>query len=259
MTTIEYAKPMEVDTLEDCWFYHTFELADGTVLSGVWDLRDGIDKYLGGMKFDGCKVLDVGAASGGLSFHIEKDAAEVYSFDIADDQMMDMVPYAKLDEQVARDTVAKHVRQVKKSYWFMHSQLQSKAKAIYGDIYNLSAHCPKVDVVVLGSILLHLRDPLKVLTEAGKLGPSTIIVTDLVPRRYFLHRLIPWAFRPTLYFKGDPKDDTGEPSADWWNVSPKFVQQVLKVMGYTDTTLSFHSHPWKGKKMLMYTVVGKRP
>lgn len=48
----------------------------GTI-QGEWDLRGSVDKYLGHFDFTGKRVLDVGAASGILSFYIEKKARKL--------------------------------------------------------------------------------------------------------------------------------------------------------------------------------------
>src|SRR5262245_36356241 len=66
-----YAQPREVTELSDCWFYHTADIPGHGCVQGQWDLRPNIDRYLGGVNFHGKRVLDVGAASGFLTFNME--------------------------------------------------------------------------------------------------------------------------------------------------------------------------------------------
>ncbi len=40
-------KPKTVPDINDCIFYHTIELPDFGLIKGQWDLRKGIDSYVG--------------------------------------------------------------------------------------------------------------------------------------------------------------------------------------------------------------------
>ncbi len=64
-------------------------------VKGHWDLRDCIKPYLGDYDFKGKRVLDVGAASGFLTFSMEKQGADVVSFDMASGAQWDVVPQRK--------------------------------------------------------------------------------------------------------------------------------------------------------------------
>src|SRR5690242_1099326 len=90
-----YAEPRVITELRDCDFYHTVDVPGHGCVRGPWDLRQGIDRYLNYAHFSGKRVLDVGSASGFLSFHMEKQGAEVVSYDLsAVDGRWDVVPFA---------------------------------------------------------------------------------------------------------------------------------------------------------------------
>jgi len=42
-----FAVPQKVEDVADCYFYHTVELPGYGVITGDWDLRHGVDDYLG--------------------------------------------------------------------------------------------------------------------------------------------------------------------------------------------------------------------
>src|SRR5271169_692926 len=94
MTSEPYAEPRNITSLDDCYFYHSMDLPGYGAVSGEWDLRTGLDAYLGNYDFAGKRVLDVGAASGILSFHAESRGAEVVSFDLSEEYSWDIVPFA---------------------------------------------------------------------------------------------------------------------------------------------------------------------
>jgi predicted nucleic acid-binding Zn ribbon protein len=49
---------------------------------------------------------------------------------------------------------------------------------IYGDIYHLAAAEPPCDVVLIGQILVHLRDPLEALRQASLVARETLVITE---------------------------------------------------------------------------------
>src|SRR5439155_19518331 len=67
-----YAPTRTVENLSECWFYHTMDLPGHGTVEGAWDLRDGVDAYLGGVDVQGKRALDVGTASGFLCLERER-------------------------------------------------------------------------------------------------------------------------------------------------------------------------------------------
>jgi hypothetical protein len=59
-----FAVPREVKDAADCYFYYTMEVPGHGVMHGNWDLRRGVDAYLGNVAFAGQRVLEIGPASG---------------------------------------------------------------------------------------------------------------------------------------------------------------------------------------------------
>src|SRR5207249_7736437 len=54
-----------------------------------WDLRGGVDEYLGKVAFEGQRVLEIGPASGFLTFEMEKRGADVVSVEVTEEHGWD--------------------------------------------------------------------------------------------------------------------------------------------------------------------------
>jgi SAM-dependent methyltransferase len=246
-----YASPKIVNDINECIFYHTVELPGIGIVEGSWDLREGIHEYLGNVNFKGKRVLDVGTASGFLCFFMEKQGAEVICFDLSKEYDWDIVPFAKWKERqhIANDRKT-IIDKLNNSYWFAHRLYNSLAKVVYGSVYEIPNQIGPVDIVVYGSILLHLRDPFFALQNGLKLARETVIVADAL-------RGQPVKFNePYMQFLPDPK--TIEPKDTWWDIRPELVIRMIGVLGFEDTRISQHYQKYNGKSNLLYTVVGNR-
>lgn len=197
-----YAAPREIASLEDCYFYHTMDVPGFGTVKGEWDLRGAIDQYLGRYDFAHKRVLDIGAASGILTFHMEQHGAQVVSYDLSDEYDWDIVPFKVNDNETARAERRAHLRRINNSFWLCHKAFQSSARMVNGAVYDIPREIGPVDVAVFGSILLHLRDPFLALENGARLAQEAIIVADVSPygrlASQFLRRprFMPKAKRP---------------------------------------------------------------
>src|SRR5271156_2023993 len=96
------SKRREGADLTDFVWYHAFELPDGTVLPGVWDLRGHESAYLGGVELAGKRVLELGPATGALTFYMERMGAEVVAFEAGFDVPIDTLPLRGEDQHEER-------------------------------------------------------------------------------------------------------------------------------------------------------------
>jgi O-methyltransferase len=238
-----FAEPVKVDDLADCYFYHTIELTGHGVISGDWDLRAGVDEYLGNVEFAGKSVLEIGPASGFLTFEMEKRGAEVVSVEVTAEHGWDFVPYpsARLEEILGPRRIV--MQQLKNSYWFSHAALHSKAQVYYGDVYNLPASLGEFDIAVMAAVLLHCRDPLRIVEQCAKRAKSLIIVDK---------------FHPDL--EGAPGCRLAPTPENflwhtWWHFSTQFFTQFLAVMGFTTTDPTTHEQFHRGRAHTLFTIV----
>jgi len=248
---MEYAKPRAVNGLSECYFYHSMDLPGIGMVKGNWDLRQNIDEYLGRADFKGKRVLDVGCASGFLSFHMEKQGADVVSFDLDKNLDWDMVPFAKWEHlhhiSNERKTI---VDRLNNSFWLAHRLLDSRAKVAYGSVYAIPEAIGAVDYSVYGSILLHLRDPFLALQNGLRLTREKVIVSDV------LRGVKIKTGEPYLGFLPDFK--TVEPKDAWWDVRPEWVVAAIGALGFEKTKITYHTQKYEGRDIELYTVVGTR-
>ena len=72
-----YAPSRTITEISDCYFYHTIDLPGHGIIKDEWDLRTGLDSYLGHIQLTGKRVLEIGTANGFLCFEMEKRGAEM--------------------------------------------------------------------------------------------------------------------------------------------------------------------------------------
>ena len=227
MTEQLYADPKSVDNIEDCYFYHRMELPGHGVVEGDWDIHDAVDAYLGNLDFSGKRVLDVGSASGYLTFEMEKRGADVVSFDMSSGNSWNLVPHVEVqrDEVAIREQCRAIHQQLVNSYWLSHRALDSKAKVHYGDVYNLPVELGGFDIVFMGMILPHLRDPFQALYSASRLCREKLVINVVKASglTQFFSRSSKAKFLPST--KNGIRDI-------WWKLSPACLESMLGVLGF---------------------------
>ena len=251
-----FARPRTVESLAECAFYHTMDLPGFGTVEGQWDLRSGIRDYLGRVELRGKRVLDVGTASGCLAFWMESQGADVVGYDISEAFDWDVVPYAGVDTDAQRAERRGHIARLNNSFWLARRALGSSVRAAYGSVYAIPDGLGEFDVAVLGSILLHLREPFRALEQALRLTRETAIVTDVLPRRSLLVPAVARWFGPCAEFLPDGR--AGAPDDSWWRITPALVVRMLGVLGFGETSVTVHSQPFQGRPQRLFTVVGRR-
>jgi SAM-dependent methyltransferase len=218
--------PRFVDRLEDCFFYHAMELPGFGLIPAHWDLRGRFDDYVGGVEVTGKSVLDVGAATGFLSFEAEKrGASRVLSFDMSDARQQTFLPFKdKLyyrDPERWAEQYGAEIEQWKNAYWLCHRLLNSKAEVYYGNVYELPAALGDFDIAIVGSVLEHLSDQISALASIARRTKETIVVVSpLLQTDERIARFEALA---------------GNPAADftWWTYSLGVYREVFAMLGFS--------------------------
>ena len=220
---------------------------------GHWDLRGRFNDYTGNVDVSGKSVIDIGTATGFLSFESERNgASEVVSFDMAHGVQQTFLPFK--DKLHYRDHAAwgeKHnveVEQWKNAYWLCHRLLNSNAKVYYGDIYNLPVELGQFDIAIVGSVLEHVNDQISAIASVAHLVRETIvIVSPVIESEERIAR-----------FEG--LSDHPENDFTWWTYSTGLYREVLNMLGFTldRITESQYLYHYKERLETRYTMVAVR-
>ena len=184
-------------------------MTSSSTIPGAWDLRGRFDDYTAGVPVSGRTFLDVGTATGFLSFEAEKRGATVTSFDADGPER-----YEYVTDKGGRDPTRLHRRL--NAYAFSHAKLKSAATLVLGDIYSMSESVVPHDVVLIGQILVHLRDPLLALQQAAKVTKDTLIITEGSFE----------ADQPLQVFLGV------QSYYSWWHLSTGLYRAYLDILGF---------------------------
>ena len=169
---------------KDCQFYTVQDIPGlNEPTKGEWDLRDNVGKYLGDVDFKDKTVLELGPASGCLTFEIENRGGEITSIELSlEEDMWDVVPNCthdwKNEEIEHRENDLKFVQN---AFWFAHKAFNSNARVIYSNAKNITSDIGLYDISLMGSVLLHLQNPFLALQNMLCLTKEKAIITDLLP------------------------------------------------------------------------------
>lgn len=265
-----YARARAVESVTDCYFYHSMEVPGHGEVTGEWDLRGDEYRYLGGVDLTGRRVLELGAASGFLTTHMERQGAEVVAYDLSEDHSWDIVPFQGTEARGA-DAWRGHLRRINNGFWLNHAAQGLTAQLVHGTVYTVPAELGRFDVATFASILLHLRDPFLALQTSLRLVTDTVIVTDVYPASEY-HLLgdlvdapgsdVLTPLPPTAWGQAKatflPQHWDHAYGDTWWHMSPEVVRRYLGVLGFEQTEVTYHHALAGGRRTLLYTVVGRR-
>jgi tRNA (mo5U34)-methyltransferase len=211
---------LRADVLGREW-YHTLELAPGVVTPGWFDTRR-LAGQLPWPDLAGRRCLDVGTFDGFWAFEMERrGAGEVVAVDLLDPRRWDWPAGAAPDTVEAIGSRKGHGE----GFEIAARALGSAVTRTERSVYDLSpATEGQFDVVYVGSLLLHLRDPLRALTAVRSVvrPGGEILLVDAVdlPLTLAFPRL-PLA---TL-------DGVGRPW--WWKPNLAGLSRLVSTSGFT--------------------------
>src|SRR5579884_2265954 len=157
-------------------WYHTLELAPGLVTPGWLDHRPIVRKVPLPQRLNGLRCLDVGTFNGFWAFEMERRGArEVIAIDVLDPHAWEWPPGS--DRRTIEALAARMADG--DGFEIARSALGSSVRRIDRSVYELTeVEVGKFDVIYLGSLLVHLRDPVKALERLRDVCAGTLIVVD---------------------------------------------------------------------------------
>jgi tRNA (mo5U34)-methyltransferase len=161
--------------VEQIDWYHTLELGHGVVTPGYLDHRGVRKRIPFPATLSGKRCLDVGTFNGFWAFEMERLGGEVVAVDVLDPQAWDWplgsdpATVAAIGERLAQGS----------GFELARAALRSSVKRIDRSVYELDpGELGSFDVVYLGSLLVHLRDPVRALERVRSVCAGTLILVD---------------------------------------------------------------------------------
>ena len=206
MSSVDAPADLRAGVQEQAW-YHTLELAPGVVTPGWFDTREVPGRIGFPASLAGQRCLDVGTFDGFWAFEMERRGAEdVLGIDILDPRGWDWPigsPPDVVEALAARKRGGEGFELARRA---LGSRVRREELSVY-DVTEASAG--RFDFIFVGSLLLHLRDPVLALERLRGVCDGALLVLDVVdpwmtarhPRRPVATldgRDRPWWWQPNL-------------------------------------------------------------
>jgi tRNA (mo5U34)-methyltransferase len=207
------------DQVEALDWYHTLELAPGVVTPGWLDTRKVVSRIPFPASLEGKRCLDVGTFNGFWAFEMERrGAAEVIAVDVLDPARWDWP--VRAEAETVQAIAARHAGGA--GFELARSALGSRVERLDRSVYELDPdELGQFDLVYVGSLLVHLRDPVAALERVRAVCRGTLIVVDGVdPLLSLMLRRRPVA---TLEGFGRPW---------WWYANDAGVVRMVEGAGF---------------------------
>ena len=200
--------------MHDVRWYHTIELPGGDVTPGYFDTRAAADVVPLPPRLDGMRCLDVGTYDGFWAFEMERrGAAEVVGVDVLDPRRWDW-PGDSTAEALAA------IGLPRSGFDVARDALGSSAVRRDLSVYELSPDVVgEFDVVYMGSLTLHLRDPVGALERVRSVCRGVLVLEDAIDPALSLRR------SPSAVFDG-----RGRPW--WWKVNASGLARLAEAAGF---------------------------
>jgi 2-polyprenyl-3-methyl-5-hydroxy-6-metoxy-1,4-benzoquinol methylase len=176
---------------QDYW-YHGYYFDNGFAVRGDYNIGLDIDSYGFPADLDGMTVLDIGTGAGWFAHYLHQRGAVVTTVDvrgICDYDMVGRYEYPPLSSEGREpdrydvDGEPIYYSPSSSGFWLMGDILQAdirfrnaRANEICPDLFDGE----RFDLVFMGAILCHLRDPIGALMAARSVCSGQIIASTLV-------------------------------------------------------------------------------
>jgi tRNA (mo5U34)-methyltransferase len=205
--------------IEDRQWYHTLELGNGLLTPGWFDHRPIVGELPLPASLAGKRCLDVGTFDGFWAFEMERrGAAEVVAVDVPDAQDWDWPAFS---EDQVRAVLAERKRGGD-GFRLAHDALGSRVEHRAVSVYDLDpAQLGSFEFVYLGSLLIHLRDPVRALERVRAVCSGELLLVD--NHEPLLTRLFPRLPLARLDARGRPW---------WWQSNVACVVRIVESAGF---------------------------
>jgi tRNA (mo5U34)-methyltransferase len=209
-------------------WYHTIELGPGLTTPGWFDTRSVVPSLPFPASLEGKRCLDVGTYDGFWAFEMERrGASEVVAIDVLNPPEWDWPPNASEDsiQRLGRQKAAG------RGFEIAREAVGSSVTRHEMSVYEVDPDTlGKFDFVYLGSLLLHLRDPVRALDRLRSVCTGQLLVVDSID--LLLTLVFPRRPTATLDVRGRPW---------WWTANAAGVGRMAEAARFAvvDSTRVF--------------------
>jgi tRNA (mo5U34)-methyltransferase len=216
------------------FWYHTIDVAPGVTTPGWFDLRHVVDR-LPWPDVAGKRCLDIGTFDGFFAFELERrGAAEVVAIDVEDHRLWDWPADARPDVAEIERDVAFRGPPKGAGFRLLAEAMSSNVEWRPLSIYEVDpATVGRFDVVVCGSLLLHLRDPVRALEGVRSVCDGWLLSSEQIELATTLATR-----RPLFRLDGSGKD------CQWWIGNAAGHERLLWSGGFV---VESRSRPYKAR------------
>jgi tRNA (mo5U34)-methyltransferase len=201
-------------------WYHTIDLPDGSCTPGWFDTRAAPAHVCWPPSVDGARALDVGTFDGFWAFELERRGAAVTALDVDDPAALD---WTYDDRARGPELVRSWGSERGPGFETARAMLGSGVERVACSVYDLDpAVHGSFDVLVCGSLLLHLRDPVLALERMRAVcapGGSLVLVEALDPALELAAMRVPSA-------RLAPDWD------QWWRANSPGLVRLVELAGF---------------------------
>jgi len=201
-------------------WYHTLELGDGVVTSGMFDHRPVLHHYPLPDDLTGMRCLDVATMDGYWAFEMERrGAASVTALDLEDPDDLDWPASLRADHDRQLDeTKAERFALAKRA-------LGSNVERVLMSAYDLSPELGMFDFVFCGDLLLHVKDPITPVENIRSVCTGSAVIVNVIKRFRF-------------YEKRAMAELDGINNFEWWVTNLAGLERIVKSAGFARTEVS---------------------
>ncbi len=200
-------------------WYHTLDLGPGLLTPGWFDTRPLLERIPFPADLSGARCLDVATFDGFWAFTMEqRGAAEVVAIDLLDERTWDWPVRARPE---AHETIGKRKGRGE-GFAMAREALGSSVERHDRSVYDLDPEVDGVfDFVYVGSLLLHLKDPVRALEAVRSVTRGRMLLVDAIDLPLSL-------LRPNSPMAG--LDGVGRPW--WWKPNRAGLVRMVEAAGF---------------------------